>query len=270
MHLFPAGAGQVVSIHAPAWGATNAFAFRAYNYIVFQSTHPRGVRPIQSGNEGLLQWFQSTHPRGVRLGRIRACTCTVSFQSTHPRGVRLFPFVPKETGRDVSIHAPAWGATPSPPPIAARRCVSIHAPAWGATDMTREWITLQRVSIHAPAWGATGRPEVRHAGLWCFNPRTRVGCDAMRTNRYRRFFEVSIHAPAWGATCPISPKDHLRCVSIHAPAWGATLEDLRHAPARTRFQSTHPRGVRLTLLRSVPITTFGFNPRTRVGCDYWL
>ena len=44
MHLFPAGAGQVVSIHAPAWGATNAFAFRAYNYIVFQSTHPRGVR----------------------------------------------------------------------------------------------------------------------------------------------------------------------------------------------------------------------------------
>ena len=80
---------------------------------------------------------------------------------------------------DVSIHAPAWGATVSdgmrqyPAPI-----VSIHAPAWGATPLpqgNREWVgTFQstpprggrldglqesingaEVSIHAPAWGAT-------------------------------------------------------------------------------------------------------------------
>ena len=51
----------------------------------------------------------------------------------------------------------------------------------------------------------------------------------MRTNRYRRFFEVSIHAPAWGATCV--------CVAL--------LSSI------TKFQSTHPRGVRLNRSRAV-------------------
>ena len=89
MHLFPAGAGQVVSIHAPAWGATNAFAFRAYNYIVFQSTHPRGVRLSNEAFKATDIGFQSTHPRGVRRGHADAC----------------------RTHYIVSIHAPAWGAT---------------------------------------------------------------------------------------------------------------------------------------------------------------
>ena len=33
--------------------------------------------------------------------------------------------------------------------------VSIHAPAWGATPDLRELQNDVRVSIHAPAWGAT-------------------------------------------------------------------------------------------------------------------
>ena len=33
--------------------------------------------------------------------------------------------------------------------------VSIHAPAWGATRPPRHPDTLHDVSIHAPAWGAT-------------------------------------------------------------------------------------------------------------------
>ena len=33
----------------------------------------------------------------------------------------------------VSIHAPAWGATPVRVPLGAGADVSIHAPAWGAT-----------------------------------------------------------------------------------------------------------------------------------------
>ena len=114
MHLFPAGAGQVVSIHAPAWGATNVFAFRAYNYIV----------------------FQSTHPRGVRLAALLGLSIRVT----------------------VSIHAPAWGATSDVP-----------APNMQAL-----------VSIHAPAWGATPRNEAAFPAAPCFNPRTRVGCDARR------------------------------------------------------------------------------------------
>ena len=34
----------------------------------------------------------------------------------------------------VSIHAPAWGATDKFLSISAKYGVSIHAPAWGATD----------------------------------------------------------------------------------------------------------------------------------------
>ena len=54
-------------------------------------------------------------------------------------------------------------------------------------------------------------------------------------------------------------------VSIHAPTWGATSRWVR--PARVfRFQSTHPRGVRLVEL--FPIApNHSFNPRTHVGCD---
>ena len=57
--------------------------------------------------------------------------------------------------------------------------VSIHAPAWGATpSLVIHWI-LTYVSIHAPAWGATrdsleGQPRSNR-----FNPRARVGRDLL-------------------------------------------------------------------------------------------
>ena len=37
---------------------------------------------------------------------------------------------------DVSIHAPAWGATAKQAIVYALQWVSIHAPAWGATRKT--------------------------------------------------------------------------------------------------------------------------------------
>ena len=79
------------------------------------------------------------------------------FQSTHPRGVRRDGQPPDCRCGDVSIHAPAWGATrtrrvsaPKPEPV------SIHAPAWGATRHLLVRLRGMQVSIHAPAWGATG------------------------------------------------------------------------------------------------------------------
>ena len=100
-----------------------------------------------------------------------------SFQSTPPRRGRpvhvAFPDAPAE----VSIHAPAQGATvpfsriqpkikfQSTPPRRGRHCktikgsalirVSIHAPAQGATGPSRVWALYNHVSIHAPAQGAT-------------------------------------------------------------------------------------------------------------------
>ena len=56
---------QMVSIHAPTWGATCRLLLFV-GLIVFQSTHPHGVRPISSCSPPCSFQFQSTHPHGVR------------------------------------------------------------------------------------------------------------------------------------------------------------------------------------------------------------
>ena len=73
-----------VSIHAPAWGATRVGLYTRER--LFQSTRPRGARPRELG--GLIELFQSTRPRGALQDRSDPCLA-----------------------RQVSIHAPAWGAT---------------------------------------------------------------------------------------------------------------------------------------------------------------
>ena len=40
-----------------------------------------------------------------------------------------------------------------------KRQVSTHAPAWGATEPQRNANVILRVSTHAPAWGATSQPS---------------------------------------------------------------------------------------------------------------
>ena len=147
---------RAVSIHAPAWGATKAIQTGLDMLREFQSTHPRGVRPIRSSIFFDAAMFQSTHPRGVRpsgwrwtyrtwsgfnprtrVGCDMRATCrkvgAKRFQSTHPRGVRR-----------KALHV-----------IVQRALVSIHAPAWGATPCRGPW----------------------PASCPSFNPRTRVGCD---------------------------------------------------------------------------------------------
>ena len=76
---------------------------------------------------------------------------------------------------------------------------------------------------------------------------------------------VSIHAPTWGATVYGLRAVEQALVSIHAPTWGATFDKVTVA-ALAEFQSTHPHGVRLCLLRVVPHPV-SFNPRTHMGCD---
>ena len=79
----------------------------------------------------------------------------------------------------------------------------------------------------------------------CFNPRPRVGGDISH-HQIKLTASVSIHAPAWGATA-IGQKE---------------MEDL------TKFQSTPPRGGRLSGTVDF-IHVDGFNPRPRVGGDSW-
>ena len=78
-----------ISIHAPTRGATACEALAAKT-VVFQSTLPRGERPIAS-----VDWYQ--------IGQ---------FQSTLPRGERPFANAYETINRNrISIHAPTRGAT---------------------------------------------------------------------------------------------------------------------------------------------------------------
>ena len=66
------------------------------------------IMTIFSGSTSL---FQSTHPRGVRLRTCLERSNLKRFQSTHPRGVRPDVYEDFEEFLDISIHAPARGAT---------------------------------------------------------------------------------------------------------------------------------------------------------------
>ena len=99
--------------------------------------------------------------------------------------------------------------------------ISIHAPAWGATVAGLDNEIAVVISIHAPAWGATQPyPQAREV-LTYFNPRARVGRDASYRAK-QVYIMISIHAPAWGATRHFRAYAVITSISIHAPAWGAT------------------------------------------------
>ena len=78
--------------------------------------------------------------------------------------------------------------------------VSIHAPAWGATGFDRMGGNSGYVSIHAPAWGATVRSIFFFIPHILFQSTLPHGERLNSIQEPDRLQEVSIHAPAWGAT----------------------------------------------------------------------
>ncbi len=142
-----------------------------------------------------------------------------SFQSTPPRGGRQQ--APSE-GRYplISIHAPAWGATPRSG-SASRRSKFQSTPPRGGRQ--------KQIILRPPLIYFNPRPRVGgdrcRAALTCrpahFNPRPRVGGRRyLRASIQAQF--ISIHAPAWGATSIRFRPPLSDTISIHAPAWGAT------------------------------------------------
>ena len=114
-------------------GARRPPNVRCLRYRMFQSTRPRGARREGISNTILLicfnpraregrdrksfaantgcSRFQSTRPRGARQRQYRAPDVGWMFQSTRPRGARRDAFPRAHLRSEVSIHAPARGAT---------------------------------------------------------------------------------------------------------------------------------------------------------------
>ena len=167
----------LISIRAPARGATGS-TLQCFRFVIqFQSALPRGER--RSGAIRLNNFFiisirapargaTITSNRSVRLIRIsirapaRGATCTFThilsirqFQSALPRGERQGAL---ETNPDGSVFQSALPRGERHFPVLfcyLHRVISIRAPARGATAVHTLSVGEQRISIRAPARGAT-------------------------------------------------------------------------------------------------------------------
>ncbi len=101
----------VVSIHAPARGATNYITGLDFNSRCFNPRSRTGSDPGIRTHYKSLPLFQSTLPHGERRGDERYRCRYYRFQSTLPHGERLASKLLSRYGYNVSIHAPARGAT---------------------------------------------------------------------------------------------------------------------------------------------------------------
>ena len=140
---------DLISIHAPTWGATALFLVSSC-FILFQSTHPRGVRPSH----------RFDYPVKSRIS-IHAPT----WGATDPkRGVCVLGYI--------SIHAPTWGATWKGSRAASTSYFNprTHVGCDKAEDIRG---LVGYISIHAPTWGATpnAKPSVNPTGFQSTHPR---------------------------------------------------------------------------------------------------
>ena len=157
-----------VSTHAPARGATSGYRSTS-SAIMFQPTHPHGVRLSIAFDMSKLLGFQPTHPHGVR--RMACCGDMGREQPSHaPAGCDLpanflivqTKFQPTHPhGCDLASHCtPIW--------------VSTHAPA--RCDYVARTRSETDRPTHAPArvddaWLYPSGPRTG------FNPRT-ARCDS--------------------------------------------------------------------------------------------
>ena len=146
------------------------------------------------------------------------------------------------------------------------RNISIHAPTWGATFFIYTFASSTVFQSTHPRGVRRNRHGGRVISSDNFNPRTHVGCDIFYL--YLCFVNgISIHAPTWGATRRsrrsrqsggnFNPRTHVGCdtsTPIHNsscqnfnPRTHVGCDSLAAAEERiaSLFQSTHPRGVRL-------------------------
>ncbi len=157
------GAGQrrMVSIHAPARGATRPTMSNPAHIIKVSIHAPaRGATSTTWTDLGFLPVSIHAPARGATNAIKRAqlarhvsihapargatfhffsCFYKFMFQSTRPRGARQYRGRKAASIVIVSIHAPARGATGHLKYFDWRSQVSIHAPARGATRAEAKW-----------------------------------------------------------------------------------------------------------------------------------
>ena len=144
--------------------------------------------------------FQSTLPRRERLQRREMVVCRLQISIHAPAKGATSHLVRSCKALVISIHAPAKGATWSFASSLSSTVISIHAPAKGATTIHIISVNKSIISIHAPAKGATAISQSDSSLDSVFQStlprRERHKANHPNTKHYC----ISIHAPAKGAT----------------------------------------------------------------------
>ncbi len=229
-----------VSIHAPTRGATY-FVSSSPARKLFQSTRPRGARPMRATNLITVGCFNPRAHAGRDI-HLQQDVGLLAVSIHAPTRGATHGHQTLGRYRIVSIHAPTRGATYVVAPPSVVNGVSIHAPTRGATSVRTRSSSNLRVSIHAPTRGATcpgfatrfplrfqsTRPRgARHflsldiLAIGCFNPRAHAGRDIARVAICARIVLFQSTRPR-----------------------GARLVDCADINTWAQFQSTRPRGAR--------------------------
>ena len=159
---------------------------------------------------------------GCDLYNILIALSFFEFQSTHPRGVRHSAHHGACIDKQVSIHAPAWGAT-----------------SWARTPSC---CALLFQSTHPR--GVRRRPHGSGLASGGFNPRTRVGCDmdaSMPSGppvMFQSTHPRGVRRRNGSRRVPDAPRFNPRT------RVGCDCRGYRQETTASKFQSTHPRGVR--------------------------
>ncbi len=242
--------GSAVSIHAPTRGATPHRCRFGPSPIVSIHAPTRGANgtaETDADADGAYCFNPRTHA-GCDLVVADAATlhsfnprthagcdngfgfrALAPFQSTHPRGVR--PLALNSFSVTARFNPRTHAGCDWPSRLAA-------SPMLRFQSTHPRGVRHEAPSIH-DRFQST-HPRGVHPG---FNPRTHAGCDQIG-----RIFGVAARS--------FNPRTHAGCDAIHDPA-----------PELTRFQSTHPRGVRQQHFLNGRAGYSRFNPRTHAGCD---
>ena len=103
--------------------------------------------------------------------------------------------------------------------------------------------------------------------LFCFNPRTHTGCDALQYLGFPVAEEFqSTHPHGVRRRHHVWEYLFLRCVSIHAPTRGATEVNQAFLEPDTVSIHAPTRGATARYSRNIN-ASLRFNPRTHTGCD---
>ena len=169
--------------------------------------------------------------------------------------------------------------------IAIFKDVSIHAPTWGATP---EFADVPDELLFQFTRPRGARPSSTSSAAPCtsrFNSRAQVGRDRL-TCHLQRFWRFQFTRPR-GARRIVQHIVFDMLVSIHAPTWGATEFNIISGSMYVAFQFTRPSGARQAdmslaeiLAVSIHAPTWGatycpayslryarFNSRAHVGRD---